>query len=138
MQADSVLSAAGWSAGGAGPAARSVRQDVQPFLADLVAADHADAVGPAGDAVEGRLDHPQLLQPGGAEILQHLLVLALHRPLGEALADRLLEFVLDLVEPRPELAQPRLELLPAGFDRDHSAPPRLARRQRRRDKTPQS
>lgn len=54
-----------------------VGQDVQALLADRVAADDADPVAALGDAVERRLDHADFLQAGGAQILEHLVVVTL-------------------------------------------------------------
>ena len=56
-------------------------------------------------------------------VLEHLVLFALGRLLGEALADRLLEFVLDAGDARLEFGQARFQLRLAGFDRDHDGPP---------------
>jgi hypothetical protein len=87
-----------------------VRDEVEARLGDLGPAAGAEAVFAGLDPAQRGLDHPELLLPGMAEILEHLVVLALLRPARRSPADGLIEIGLDPLEPGEDLVPAGLQL----------------------------
>ena len=100
-------------------AQRRVRDEVEAFLRDVLAALDADAVGPVLDAVERSLDRAAFDHAALAERFQHLVAAMLDGVLFPVRIGRFVEMVLDIRQALVQLRQPGFKLLLAFVELRH-------------------